>query len=50
MENGVIIREEKIISMKVDRSFIFILRNRLLPENHDFMVIAKIEEIKDKEE
>ena len=37
--------EEKIYSMIVDRPFLFILRDRKLPENYDMMFIAKIEEI-----
>ena len=37
--------EEKIYSMKVDRPFLFILRDMKLPENYDMMFIAKIEEI-----
>ena len=45
-EDSVIFDEDsKIYNMKVDRPFLFILRNNLLPEDHDMVFMAKIEKI-----
>ena len=37
--------EEKIYIMRVNRPFLFILRNNKLPQDHDMVVMAKIEKI-----
>ena len=37
----------KVVSMEVNRPFIVILRSSELPENNDFLFVAKIEEISD---
>ena len=37
--------EEKIINMNVNRPFLFILRRKLFPKNHDIIFISKIGEI-----
>ena len=37
--------EEKIYNMRVNRPFLFILRNNKLPQDHDMVFMAKIEKI-----
>ena len=39
------IEEEKIYNMKIDRPFLFMLRNNELPKDHDMVFMAKIEKI-----
>ena len=37
--------EDKIYNMKVNRPFLFMLKNKRLPEDHDMVFMAKIEKI-----
>ena len=45
IEKGEAIIEDKIYSMKIDRPFLFMLRNNKLPKDHDMVFMAKIEKI-----
>ena len=38
-------KEDKIYNMKIDRPFLFMLRNNKLPKDHDMVFMAKIEKI-----
>ena len=38
-------KEDKIYNMKIDRPFLFMLRNNELPKDHDMVFMAKIEKI-----
>ena len=42
---GINIKEEKFYNMKINRPFLFIIRNNRLPKNNDILFISKIEEI-----
>ena len=47
VENAMeIIKEEKIYNMKINRPFLFIIRNNKLPKNYDIIFISKVEELK----
>ena len=37
---------EKIYNMKINRPFLFIIRNNRFPKNNDIIFISKVEEIK----
>ena len=39
------IKEEKLYNMKINRPFLFIIRNNRLPKNNDIIFISKVEEI-----
>ena len=43
-----VIRPKKINIMDINHPFLFIIRNKKLPKEHDILFIAKIEELKDK--
>ena len=45
-----VIRPKKINIMDINHPFLFIIRNKKLPKEHDILFIAKIEELKDKGE
>jgi len=45
---GKVIRPKKINIMDINHPFLFIIRNKDLPSDHDILFIAKIEELKDK--
>ena len=46
VENAMeVIIEEKIYNMKINRPFLFIIRNNKLPKNYDIIFISKVEEI-----
>ena len=42
---GLNIKDEKIYNMKINRPFLYIIRNNRLPKNYDILFISKIEEI-----
>ena len=43
-----VIRPKKIYIMDINHPFLFIIRNKDLPSEHDILFIVKIEELKDK--
>ena len=45
MDDAESIEEEKIFNMKINRPFLFMLRNSKLPKDHDMIFMAKIEKI-----
>ena len=45
MTNGTLLLTPKATTMNVNRPFIFILRNKLLPKNNDLLFIGKIKDI-----
>ena len=45
MDDAESIEEEKIYNMKINRPFLFMLRNSKLPKDHDMIFMAKIEKI-----
>jgi len=45
IEESAMPEEDKIYNMKVNRPFLFMLKNKRLPEDHDMVFMAKIEKI-----
>ena len=44
-ESAIFDEDNKVYDMKINRSFLFILRNNRLPEEHNMLFMAKIEKI-----